>query len=89
MPSTDATKALSDQIRARDWNRVRAPCLFGEKGLADLQKLLGEYGHAAVDEAVRQLLARSKVDHNIVRNYVRSWKYFAPLCEQIAMEKVS
>ena len=88
MPSTSAA-AIAEQFRARDWNRALAPALFGESGLADLQAIIETHGLDAVDEAVRVLLARSKVDRNIARGHVRRWAFFKPLCEQIAKENAS
>jgi hypothetical protein len=77
MACTDA-KAFAEQIQARDWNRVLAPVLFGEKGLADLQALIQAHGLDAVDEAVRVLLAKSKADRRISRSHVRSWHFIRP-----------
>jgi hypothetical protein len=85
MPCTDA-EAFAEQIRDRDWNRVLSPTLFTDQGLADLQAIIEAHGLDAVDEAVRVLLARSKVDRNIARGHVRRWAFFKPLCEQIAKE---
>jgi hypothetical protein len=86
MPCTDATKTFAEKVRARDWNRVLAPWLFSERGLADLKSIIERHGRDTMDEAVRGFLSRSKTDRNIARGYVRSWKYFTPLCEQTTME---
>jgi hypothetical protein len=37
MPCTDATRTFAEKMKARDWNRVLAPALFGERGLEALR----------------------------------------------------
>jgi hypothetical protein len=89
MPCTDATRTFAEQVKTRDWNRVLSAGLFGEKGLETLQGMIERHGRQTLGEAVRGFLARSKTDRVICRGHVRSWKYFAKHCEQIAMEKAS
>ncbi len=78
MPCTNTAKAFAEQAKRRDWNAVLAAPLFGERGLEALQALLDAHGLDAVDLAVRDLLAKSKADRAIPRNYVKSWAYFRP-----------
>ncbi len=78
MSTTAATAAFAEQAKARDWNKALAASLFGEKGLADLQAMIQAHGLDAVDQAVRDLLAKSKADRTIRRGHVRSWHFFRP-----------
>jgi len=86
MPSIRA-QAFAEKAKTRDLNRVLAPALFGERGLGTLHSMIIAHGIEALDLAVRDFIARSKMDRAIRRGHVRTWRFFGPyISEQSAKE---